>query len=98
MTRATLYRRLKAERTSYEQLLEDVRQRLARRYLGKDGEFGQSDGLSPWLFRPRGVQPGIQALDRDQPQRISRLKSRRDANSASVSARLARLQFEDRAA
>jgi AraC-like DNA-binding protein len=38
MTRATMYRRLKAERTSYEHLLEGVRQRLARRYLGKDGE------------------------------------------------------------
>lgn len=36
MTRATLYRRLRAEGTSYEQLLDQVRHRLARRYLEKE--------------------------------------------------------------
>ena len=36
MSRATLQRRLKAEGTSFEALLDGLRQRLARRYLRKD--------------------------------------------------------------
>jgi AraC-like DNA-binding protein len=36
-SRQTLYRRLKAEGVTFEQLLEGVRQRLARRLLGKEG-------------------------------------------------------------
>ena len=36
MSRATLQRRLKAEGTSFEAMLDGLRQRLARRYLRKD--------------------------------------------------------------
>lgn len=36
MSRATLQRRLKAEGTSFEAILDGLRQRLARRYLRKD--------------------------------------------------------------
>jgi AraC-like DNA-binding protein len=36
ISRATLQRRLKAEDTSFEAILDGLRQRLARRYLRKD--------------------------------------------------------------
>jgi AraC-like DNA-binding protein len=37
LSRQTLYRRLKAEGVTYEALLDDLRRRLALRYVGRDG-------------------------------------------------------------
>ena len=37
ISRQTLYRRLKAEGVTFEQVLDEVRHKLALRYLGRDG-------------------------------------------------------------
>ena len=70
MSRATLQRRLKAEGTSFEAILDGLRQRLARRYLRKREFLGQEDRLLARLLRSRRLLARLQALDRPQPSEL----------------------------
>ena len=72
MSRQTLYRRLKAEGMTFEEILDAKRRQLAVRYLGAGPQLGEGGGVPTWFLRPGRVQPRVQALDRHQPERIPR--------------------------
>ena len=68
LSRQTLYRRLKAEGVTFEQLLDELRHRLALKLLRDAAFAGQAGRLAPRLLRSRRFLARLQALDRHQPE------------------------------
>ena len=64
MSVRSLRRQLAEEGTSFGEILDRVRQRLAHRYLEDERISTSADCLAPWLFGNRGVQPRLQTVDR----------------------------------
>lgn len=64
VSRQTLYRDLKAEGVTFEQVLDDLRHRLELHYLRNNRSQCMRRPIRR-LFRSRGVLAGVQAMDRN---------------------------------
>ena len=91
MSRQTLYRRLKAEGTTFEEQL-DAKLARAREGVHTGGalprgrpQFRESGSLQARLFRSRRLQPRVQALDGQQPEPVPRISGRLKLNHSSAS-------------
>ena len=64
LSRQTLYRRLKEDGVTFEDLLDRLRHRLALRYLKRGPDVGEGGVLPARLLRTGGLFTRVQALDR----------------------------------
>ena len=67
LSRQTLFRQLKAEGTTFEKVLDELRHRLALEYLGATEGLRERNRLSRRILRTRRILPRLQALDGEKP-------------------------------